>query len=362
MEAASASCRAIDRLWPSLRSTPPDYQGARLTSDTVASGEDRSGSIRPMTTQSSTPSSQMLRGVVEPNPERQPGRGDWELTIKPMLFPIEAAQKHFAVNNWGIFAGAVLAVAFPAPDRANMYGSAVLVAPGIAIGAMHVFDEARQRVMAAEVGAMCFGVCEDRIIIWRITQVTSHAGDRSDLAIFSLELASELPPDQTFTVAILSTRTPAIGERLTIVGFRHSNAEELSAGPERELHLQLLYSAGPVVHQYPQQRDSFGLPCPCVEVDCHAPGGMSGGPVFDPQGRLVGILSRGLDQGPSWVLLLWPALGWSFGGGWPAQVMVGERRLVDLNDGRCTIERPDAVSIEGDVAKLRYEQWTVSAR
>ena len=203
-----------------------------------------------------------------------------------------------------------------------MYGSAVLVAPGIAIGAMHVFDEARQRVMAAEVGAMCFGVCEDRIIIWRITQVTSHAVTDRIWRFFTLELASELPPDQPSPLPYLAPvrqRSESASPSLVFVTAMPKNCQRVRkrASPE------LLYSAGSVVHQYPQQRDSFGLPCPCVEVDCHAPGGMSGGPVFYPQGRLVGRPSRGLDQGPSWVLLLWPALGWSFGGGWPVEVMVG---------------------------------------
>jgi hypothetical protein len=304
-------------------------------------------------------SSFRLQAVVTDNPELTLKVGDsMELLFESARFPTTSPIPHTSVANWGIFEGAVLAVAFPSHELGNVFGSAVMVAPGVAIGTMHVFDATRDEVLAAQVGALCYGVDGDRIDIWRIRHVTSLASGKSDLAFFSLELASALPADRTFTHAMLSTRTPSVGEQLTIVGFRQADAVERVVGEARLIEMQMLHSTGLVTEQYPHQRDSVGLPCPCVEVACHAPGGMSGGPVFDPQGRLVGVLSRGLDEGPSWALLLWPALGWSFPGGWPAAIMTGHRRLVDLDRGLCMIERPEAVSLQKGGLELRYDPWT----
>ena len=50
------------------------------------------------------------------------------------------------------------------------------------------------------------------------------------------------------------------------------------------------------------------LPSPCIEVNMETLGGMSGGPVFNEEGRLIGILSSSFDGGPSYVTLIWDAL------------------------------------------------------
>lgn len=98
-------------------------------------------------------------------------------------------------------------VAFPSHELGNVFGSAVLVAPGVAIGATHVFDTTREEVMAARVGALRYGVDGDRIDIWRTRHVTSLASGKSDLAIFSLELPPLCRRVEPFTHAMLSTRT-----------------------------------------------------------------------------------------------------------------------------------------------------------
>lgn len=50
------------------------------------------------------------------------------------------------------------------------------------------------------------------------------------------------------------------------------------------------------------------MPSPCFEVAMETLGGMSGGPVFNSDGRLVGIVSSSLEGGPSYVTLLWDAI------------------------------------------------------
>ena len=44
---------------------------------------------------------------------------------------------------------------------------------------------------------------------------------------------------------------------------------------------------------------------------------MSGGPVVDDQGWVVGVLAKGMAGGTSYLALAYPALAAQFEGGWP---------------------------------------------
>ena len=100
---------------------------------------------------------------------------------------------------------------------------------------------------------------------------------------------------------------------------------------------------------------------------------MSGGPVFDETGLLVGILSKALqaddEPSPSYVSLLWPVLTATFLRCWPPILTtdnlsnwpplngVGEwTTLVDIDRRICAIDRPDVVSRSGD-GTVTYRCW-----
>lgn len=63
-------------------------------------------------------------------------------------------------------------------------------------------------------------------------------------------------------------------------------------------------SASPGLRGYPHGRDRVMLPWPVLEVDCPTWGGMSGGPVFDEHGHLIGLLcsSFSVEEGG---IVLW---------------------------------------------------------
>jgi hypothetical protein len=178
-----------------------------------------------------------------------------------------------------------------------------------------------------------------------IRHVTSMANGKSDLAIFSLEPASALPADRTFTHAMLSTRTPSVGERLTIVGSRQWGTAERMPGEEKPIEMQRLHSTGIVTVQYPPQRDCVGLPCPCGKVNCHAPGGH----VRRPSVRSART-ARGRAALSGIGLAFSRRLARSHHGRTPSAGRSGPRR-------RCMIEPPDAVSLQKGGLELRYEPW-----
>lgn len=160
----------------------------------------------------------------------------------------------------------------------------------------------------------------------------------------------EIGSGETLFLTRITTRLPVVGEELLLCGFRAS----FMTFPRDTTQFagQVLISSGNVTARYPLGRDRVMMPWPCLEVSCASWGGMSGGPVYDCHGMLVGILSTSVESGdhagPSFVSLAWPALGVEFEGGWPGPLFPKPTRLVELDARLCVIDRPDAIRLRGD--------------
>jgi hypothetical protein len=118
-------------------------------------------------------------------------------------------------------------------------------------------------------------------------------------------------------------------------------------------------SVGTIVAQYPCGRDTTMLPWPALEVASWTSGAMSGGPTFDQQGLLVGIVCSCLvtddKAGPSYVSLLWPALTTAIDAEWPNGIHRPGRSLLEL-DRLCWIDRRDALRRVSD-RTFEYALW-----
>jgi serine protease Do len=88
---------------------------------------------------------------------------------------------------------------------------------------------------------------------------------------------------------------PKVGDRVVALGFPEISA---LSSPRLRLSVTLvegLYASyGRIVNLYPDGRDRTNK-TPAFEVEAHWPSGMSGGPVINENGKVIGIVSRSLE-------------------------------------------------------------------
>jgi hypothetical protein len=221
------------------------------------------------------------------------------------------------VENMAHYEGLLLGVLFLEKYKCGVFGSAVMVAPGIAVTATHIFDDSLQ-LATGETRIVCAGLTSSGPRHWHVRY--HHRVEQSDVTILGLEFASPFPADGQFVQAVLTNRLPAIGEHVMIAGLRAASNEKVQGDenmwfPVIDNRIQwagdVLVAVGEVTAHHLTGRDG-NLPGPTIEVACSTPGGLSGGPAFDREGKLIGVLAASFDdpdgRGPSQVSLLRTAL------------------------------------------------------
>jgi hypothetical protein len=262
-----------------------------------------------------------------------------ELKFEPLcVFPNDVA-KAMWLQDWESTEGILLSIQFRGVAGHRIEGSAVMVAPGVALCAAHVVQPHLTALMSGGTGAMCSALTSSGILFWNIRKLTYNEG--SDLMILGLELASPLPSGNLFRQAIISTRVPDIGENIVILGFRAEAPVEQLDQKSFMATGNVLLCQGEVTARYDKGRDRAVITWPVIEVDCPSLGGMSGGPAFDRDGYLIGLLATSFsgdgETGPSYVSQISPALSMSFEGGWPAPLFQGRRTLLNMDRRLCVI-------------------------
>jgi hypothetical protein len=185
-------------------------------------------------------------------------------------------------------------------------------------------------------------------MVWNCRKITMPPG--TDLAILILSYATTLPPNNTFTMAAITARLPKVGEQVSMVGFTAVENEVPFDPVGYSVRGNVRVSVGTISERHPTGRDKFLVPWPALKIASYASGGMSGGPVFDQHGHLLGILSTSYETedqlGPSYISLLWPALVAPIDAEWPNGVHVPGRSLHEF--GRlCCIDSREALCRTG---------------
>ena len=205
----------------------------------------------------------------------------------------------FHVDGWGTFLTADHVIDFarersnPASTWASFSANSngdhpvLFLGIGLAFGMVNVPEEA-------------FAVVEQIITTMRekddplsSLQGRKEAENASDLAVMSAVLQPKSQEPGSIPVRA-SGWYPRVGETVFAIGFPELVCQQFDKQKLQEILREGMYGAyGCITKIYPKGRDRSN-PTPVFEVDCHWEAGMSGGPVFNSSGEVVGLVSRSL--------------------------------------------------------------------
>lgn len=188
----------------------------------------------------------------------------------------------------------------------TVLGSGVMVGPGLLLTATHVLDEfpigGPGPVFLTFLPEGCRGwLPKDQMTVTGPSRFDERRTIKSDITLVSCTLNSEAHASAPLMLAPMEVALPLVGDRLWAMGFRHQGMDGNSA------LLTPFVSSGLVTAAFPHGRGER-MASPCFEVEMDTVGGMSGGPVVNADGHLVGIVSSSLEGGPSHITLIWEAL------------------------------------------------------
>ena len=241
--------------------------------------------------------------------------------------PVEGG---FASLPLGTPRGMVLALDWAVANTHKIWGSAVMVAPGVALTGRHTVDAMRERGFLKPDGGqlLALGFEQDNsLTIWATTSITTV--DDGDLSILTLVRATaDSASNTSVQLPVLAARQPSLKEKIVMIGYAvtHETIEDFT---HDGVGVDLRASVGKVSDVYPERRDRFSLPNPSIGIAARVDGGMSGGAAFDDKGRLIGIISRG-DDTSSFVSLLWPIVFTPIDLAWPPVSVEGHITLASL--------------------------------
>ena len=264
------------------------------------------------------------------------------------------------IRNWECFEGTLLAVSFSEEGKYKIEGSAVLIGPGIAISAKHLFEDKLNSLLEVKKSALFFAINADKLEIWTLKQI--RFVEESDLCILGLAPKFEILPNQNLKHLAVSTRLPKLNENMTVCGFRAEDGEHAKDFNKTTLiqnpNMNILMSSGTVSERYLHGRDTIMMPGPCLEILTATVGCMSGGPVFGEDGKLVGIISTSIESQnmtPTFLSLLWPALAANFNYNWPNLITNNHARLIDNKS--CDFDNRDCFKYNLITGNTEFRLW-----
>jgi hypothetical protein len=222
-------------------------------------------------------------------------------------------------------ADCTLALAALHGDTVFASGSAVLAGPHVALTARHVTDDFTRKFQGS--GDLRPDTTDFQILArarirgqwWMFHVRRIHLVEDSDVTALYLSLAPDQPAGFEWPRVTLDLFPPRRRRRVWSWGHVSSKAffADVKAGaihwyaaPRR--------SSGLVQDIFPLRRDSSVVNFPAFQFDARVDGSMSGGPIFNELGHVVGLNSTSMAataEHPvhaSTGALLWPALGLPF--------------------------------------------------
>ncbi len=297
-------------------------------------------------------------GVVTDDPAAKSPIGT-TMEFRPEAFPLGSPPGEYTLIYWDHFGGVLLKVVIADSDKVHVLGSAVLVAPGVALAARHVLEPHLKELQAGVKTVTCASISSSQLMLWHCSKLTM-VGEDSDMAVLILQYCSAMPPGNVFRIAVITTRLPEVGEPVTMAGFTASDPVFPRKPTSVSVSGHVRASVGAIAAWYPSGRDRVMMPGPALQIASSASGGMSGGPVFDQHGHLLGLVSTSLGAddhvGPAFVSLIWPALITPIEPIWPNGLHTAGRPLFEFGV-LCCIDKADAIQRIGQ-NEFSYEFWS----
>lgn len=208
-------------------------------------------------------------------------------------------------------------------DQWFMSGTAVIIGQDLALTARHVVEDYLRRYEGdvwnssqrdLEASFVLLGIqARDKgkqYAAYSVYKIYAHTA-LTDIVF----LRFRVPDKETryWQTLKLSPLPPNVGDLLRGFGYHSSDVE--IAGSQIYLKNSPTTTSGQVIEVHDRYRDKGMLDFPCYEANMRIDGGMSGGPVFNVEGKLCGIMVSNLppdDDGlhhVSYVASLWPIFG-----------------------------------------------------
>lgn len=200
-------------------------------------------------------------------------------------------------------------------------GTLVIIRPNLAITAKHVILEyMRDNGICATSGTynskydlLTYQYSSDgrSVASWYV--VNCFLSNMTDIAYLKLAPGNKAAADiinnslNETRVMKIDLNPPVVGTK--IYGFGYPN----SIVKENQLHIFPHTTGGKVVEIHMEKRDETFVNYPVFRWDARTDHGMSGGPVFNGDGSLIGIISTGYEtenhkKDFSYIALLWPSM------------------------------------------------------
>jgi len=218
--------------------------------------------------------------------------------------------------------GLIVAIGFMDSERQVIIGSGIMIAPGLCLTATHVIEETERKhaflFTFPNESSMRIWTPEDfsaqQKISVELIPFQRPEPKYSDVGILSYSPFSKFMDKEEYLFAPIEASVPKIGERLWATGYREISNDGVPT-------IAFFITSGLVTEQYLEGRGAH-INGPCVEIAMQALGGMSGGPVFNSEGRVVGVISSCLEGqddslGPTYVSLVWTSLLSTVHSPWP---------------------------------------------
>lgn len=199
-------------------------------------------------------------------------------------------------------------------QRVIVGGTAVLIAPGLAITASHVFDEilaqfgyqpnSKNAILDLYLNQLSTGAC------WYVCG--SHTWVGTDITVLNIKPRNELAEKTLISRLPISVDPPDVGATVTALGYpdtklsiQRNDHEVLSM----RFEITPTLSIGIVTDVHADYRDRVNIRFPCFAVNAEFSAGMSGGAVFNSERELCGLVCVGGEgelKDHSYAVSIWP--------------------------------------------------------